>query len=218
MYDFHNNQHVADYLTSSVVSLKGQPVYVVGVYDDDQDTTGDQIRVQVQPLPFPHSIQTVKVGSLDFKPLTLGMCNLIDRDGAPAEAAYIVRIPARRWKIGLSRYGLYAFPSRQPDERGEYHPWLNINGPDHATFWLTEQPGWDMMHKDYPSFDQSKEFMEPYERRSCAFSPNFSITARGMLMYRFHNAPVGKAGHAPVLYNTYQALTEVLEEDINGEQ
>ncbi len=216
MYDFHNTQHVADYLTGCIVKKSGRPVYVAGVYDPEPSATGDDIKVQINELPGLRASKTVRVGLLSFDPLPLGMCNLLDKTGTPVEAAYIVRVPARRWKIGLSRYGLHPFPSRQPANRYDWHPWLSHDsnsGPEFAHSWLTMEPGYNMLTKDYPSFQHAKTYMEPFEMRSCAFSPNFSITATDQLMYRFHNVPVGKALNSPVLYDKYKALAEVLEED-----
>lgn len=95
-YTFYDEQHVKSYLSGSIIRVNGRAARIgKNVFTKD----GGDIYVEYWNLTTDASLEQVKLYSpaVDLNPVPLGMCNY----GPSKSVVYIVRYPARVWKVGL---------------------------------------------------------------------------------------------------------------------
>jgi hypothetical protein len=214
MYDFADANHAQAYLGGTLIRHLEGPTLVHNV--SLINPRGKKLQVQHYLLkewnegrvPHIHPLE-----EFDFKPFKLGMMNF-SVDGVITEAGYVMRTPARRWKVGLDKGGMSIVPARKAEDNFIFNL-LRDRNPDQP--WYLSEGMLNMLNRQYPSIRDAIEIIGRRSRVSVAFSPNFAITGTKKLMYRFNEVPVGKLdGGYPVLNPDYRDLQEILQEDLNA--
>jgi hypothetical protein len=215
MYDFADAQHASAYLGNTLVRHQGEPTYVHQT--SLINPRGKKLQVHHYPLKDWWEDREVRVNPIEefnFKPFRLGMMNFYV-DGVIAEAAWMQRTPARRWKVGLDKHGVCVVPARKAEDNVIFNLLRNKN-EDSA--WFLSIGMLEMLTGKYPKLGQAIDMIGRRNRVSIAFSPNFAITGTRKLIYRFNEQPVGKLdGGYPVLNPDYRDLTEILQEDLHAQ-
>ncbi len=211
-YDFSDVDHAAGYLNGSIVRWDGQPTYVHTI-SRVRDTPKLQLLVNHAPLSV-GAERTDAIHKLDFSPMNIGMYNVSIKDQF-REAIWMERIPARRWKVGVTKSGLRHVPVRT---EADNIWWSVLKEGGGFKAWNLNRDMIRMLMKDYPKYDEVMEQVRKYTRMSVAFSANFAVMAQGnKLMYRRHPEPVGKCrALGPDLQVKYKFLKEILQEDLRN--
>lgn len=200
-YDFVDDHHANGYLANSVVRYEGLPVTVTHATARTVSLVG--LGEKSKP------ITGVPVEELDLTPVPLGMCNMMQGDNI-LDAIYIMRVPHRRWKVGLTIEAL--------DCRKVRNHFTNPFGTnDYTTGDLWGKPLARCIKGEYPSLPEALHMMRHDQFRSIAVSRHFAVDAESKLYYGFNFEPVGGvAGYgATFLDPKYRELHERLQEEVN---
>jgi hypothetical protein len=204
MYDFADREHAAGYLTGSIVKHGGMPTLIHAV---DWGPRKAKLYAHHERLNMEEGIRADPLDQFDFTPFRLGMINF-KVDGVISEACWVQRVPARRWKVGITREGLTTFPVRQADDNFLYAMFRNEK-------WWAGSEMFAMLQGNYPTLDKALNMIGRRKRCSIAFSPNFAVTGERELFYRHNAEPVGNVeGREPWLRPDYADLCDVLKEDL----
>ncbi|MCI0564269.1 MAG: hypothetical protein MN733_37825 [Nitrososphaera sp.] len=208
IYDFYDRDHANNYLAGTIIRFEGRPTYVQNV-----DYVGPRSRKLLlihSPLRSVKTLQN-KLEDFDLRPWKLGMYNF-RIDGMIAEAAWMQRYPARRWKVGLDHASICVIPVRKAEDNIIFD--IIRRGNQRATQWSYNEDMANMLEQIYPTLHEALLIIGRCTRRSVAFSPNFAVTGTKKLMYRHNDEPVGRIEDGrPVLSNEYAQLPDMLEEE-----
>ena len=193
---FYDEQHARNYLTHSIIRKGHRPIFINDIQAvqngvKDWRVLYNFLGEQDQNIMFlPHH-------QVDMNPVPLGMLN----HTSTGTLWYVARRPCRNWKIGLCSQNISMRQIGQQDRDNEWP---------------------EMLHKDvemciegfYPDYTTVVKKMRKGQI-GAAFSRNFGVTG-GSLVYKTNTNPVGVAEKGePILFDTFQYLTEVLREDLN---
>lgn len=193
--DFYDEHHAASYLSNSIIRKGIRPIYILDVREADK--IGKKWRINYSFLgKDEQNILFLPHKDIDMNPVSLGMMNY--ENGS----YFVSRSPNRGWKIGLTDNNVNFLSLSKPSK--------NILGP---RIFSTEIN--DCIIGNYPDFPNALNKIRGGVE-SIAFSRRFAIKG-GSLMFKYEKAPIGIAERAgPVLFDAFQYLEEVLEEDLNG--
>src|ERR1043165_6057585 len=110
MYDFFDKDHANNYLAGTIVRHDGKPTLVQAV----ERARNGRFLVH-HSLLRAEEITVDKIEEFDLKPVPLGMYNF-RVGGVIVEAAWLQRMPQRRWKVGLDRAAVGLIPVRKADD------------------------------------------------------------------------------------------------------
>ena len=191
MKNFYDEQHARNYLLHSVIRLKSLPIMV----QDIQQMEKEKFRIVYSLLgKRDHKISFFPDKDFNLKPVPLGMMN------TQHGTYYVQRNPARGWKIGLCRDNVY------------FH---TINNSDEikARSLLDSLYMTDCVMGYHPSYKTALKAVISGKCAVQSFSRKFAING-GSLFYKTIGEAVGICERdKPVLFNDFQFLKEVLEED-----
>ena len=172
-------------LRRTIVMHGGRPVYIQEIMHHDLEVFGtDLLTGKDQKLP------SLRRKSWDFRPVRLGYVNF-----AREHAAYLRRVPARRWKQGLD--------CDQLPFRNE-----KLTSPALARTILGQ----------YPSFEKAVERTDAYEVDT-AFHKDWAVSSIGENEYvlKYRDRHVGEVNDELEyhLLDKYEFLEEALQEAVN---
>lgn len=207
--NFYDKQQAQSYLSSSIVRLNGEPIYVTNIEGSGFPncslyymTVGNQNKKGSCRL---------KDSALDFTPVPLGMMNMpAQMTGTIPIAVYCSRMPRRAWKVGLSSSALH----------------LSITTVSHETQarmaidrgrLMLSSAFRQLVVGNYPSFEKVVGRLEKaQDETSIAFSRRFALRKDNTVWYKATTEPVGRWTKNGITLNTkFQYLAEVLEEDMS---
>jgi len=203
-YDLHQAQM---YLTESIVTYKGLPIYV---RDIEQKRNGDfNISYAYLSNALSETNDSLNSGYFNFTPIPLGFVNWdgkrMDEDGKIIKYQYvfdIMRMPVRRYKIGLCRINARMYWLRERDIVPNFNSIVFSN-----TFVNT-------ILRKYPSYE---EVIEKSQKNGnlLAFSPRFAIEDGGAVFYKGSlETPIGDLVRGDIrLIEKMKFLKEVLNKD-----
>ena len=211
MYDFFDTAHLNAYLAGTILQFQGQPSWV---------RAAEMVRKvpMVSHLPLREAVEGRDLRSsplhmFNLKPYPLGMYNF-SVDGVIVEAAWMMRMPARRWKAGLDRHAIVIEPVRKAGDN-VINEILHRRESHVGASWHTNQDMADMLEGKYPKLHQALHMIGKRTRCSIAFSRNFAVTGTKNIFYRHHLEPVGTVvGGMPSLHPAYMDLRDILMEDM----
>ncbi len=201
---FFDEHQARSYLQSSVIRLHKFPIYVLGVQEVDDrhaDTNNKRFRIVYTNLgDAEDKILFLPNQKINMNPVPLGMMKTDDA------TYYVQRRPNRNWKIGLCSENIrfHLVEGRETNERKYARMPVHVNSEELR----------DCILGKYSSYGKALNDIIKGDRTSIPFSRNFAIE-RGSLVYKSIDDTVGvceKTG--PLLFDNYQYLNEILEEDM----
>ena len=192
---FFDHRHASAYLVNSVIRKGPTPILVTDVMEADEKNK--KWRLNYIPIgSSANSILFLPSTEVNMNPVPLGMIN------AHKQVVFASRIPTRGWKVGLYEHNVYFRP-------------LALDWGETAPELLRSKYLRDTILGKYPDFDKViKDIRAGHKMK--AFSRRFAVIG-GSLMYKSIGNAVGVAERTgPVLFENFNYLTEVLQEDLNG--
>ena len=194
--EFYDHHHAHMYLNNCIIRKAGTPIMI----DDVQaaDRAGKKWRLDYHELgTHERNVLFLPNRAIDMNPVPLGMLN-----GEEDGVWYMSRVPSRKWKVGLYSGNLHHYNHSNP---GLYR------GPD-----IQGQAMRDCIVGKYPDYDAVMRRIRAGKKKRLAFSRRFAVD-QGNLLFKTTQAPVGIAERGePLLFDQFNYLKEVLEEDLNG--
>lgn len=187
--DFFDVNHANLRLNATIVRLNNLPVYISEVREDWSVVIKYLLSGKSSTLP---DIRTVE--GLDISPVPLGFCQVGDT------AAYLMRMPRRRTKQGLSEDSIcmHNYMGRiSVRESGAYAKALanTILGV-------------------YPSIKNALSILERGVASSVAISRNWSLSSKHLIQYKYFGNVGTYTGGQFLLDGDYSYLQECLEKEI----
>lgn len=201
---FYDEQHARTYLIGGIIRLSGKPILI----RDLQAAAGgprDNSRFRLTYSNVGeenNSIAFLPNDKVNMLPVPLGM---MDTD---EETWYVQRNPSRGWKIGLSpdNISYQLISGRKEKNNGLVNP--RIDGGFNSKFL------YNCIIGKHPSYKEALKAISQGDRFSQAFSRQFAVN-RGGLVFKSIDDTVGVCEqNKPVLFDHFQYLKEVLEEDL----
>ena len=199
---FYDSEHADRYLRNSIITLKGQPIYVQKV--------GVKARIDTiyyYTAPFDGSIKTIacKDSDIDMTPIPLGLTNTL-HEGRP-RVVDISRMPQRAWKVGLTKNNIFA----------------RCIVTDQTLYGQQFIPSVELCNTvigKYPKYQTAIETMGEMRTGTIAFSRIFAIDSAYRLLHKHYpRIKVGRhspRGKTPILEDKFNWMQEVLQESLNG--
>lgn len=199
---FFDEQHARTYLIGSIIRYKNKPIYIKDLQNTERG--GDHLKkYKVIYTPVgedDNSILFIPNARIDMTPVPLGMMN------TNSHTWYVQRNPSRGWKVGLDSSNIsYQIISGQALEN------MGKNKPNHGfnSRYLNK-----CIMGDYPTYKEALRKISEGDRFSTAFSRKFAVN-RGGLVFKSIDDTIGVCERkGPVLFDHFQYLQEVLEEDM----
>lgn len=201
---FYDEQHAKTYLIGGIIRLNDKPIFIRDLQETaDGARKGSRFRVTYSLVGEENnSIVFLPNIKINMMPVPLGM---MDTD---EETWYVQRNPSRGWKIGLNTDNIsYQLISGQKNIRvtgGFPRPDILFN----SNFL------YDCIVGRHPSYKEALKTVSQGDRFSQAFSRQFAVN-RGGLVFKSVDDTVGVCErNKPILFDHFQYLQEVLEEDL----
>ncbi len=211
---FWDLQHAMSYLTGCIIrTTEGEPIVVLECFaprDERDDQAARQPKfggITAAHLIMDGATIWVDKDRLDLSPVPLGFINITNAGGRP-RVVYTSRLPARIWKVGLTNHSIILTA-----------PYPDAWQPAIGAVWKRSCMA-DTIRGHFPSLQACQKAIRKDTRNDMlAFSRRFALRSGNKLYYKTLGEPVGvlRAG-VPDLFEDYQYLKEVLEEDQNGRQ
>lgn len=193
--EFYDYKHASMYLDGCVIRKAHIPIIIQGVQQADLE--GKKWRIDYRELASPETnMLFLPNRAVNMNPVPLGMIN-----GKEEGVWFVSRQALRQWKVGLSKNNIVYHD----------HGYGEFRKPE-----ITSAAMRDCILGTYPQYDQVVDGIRAGKRKLWAFSRRFCLNT-GNLLFKSNPAPVGIAERgAPVLFDQYDYLKEMLEEDLDG--
>ena len=194
---FYDSQHAHQYLTSSVLLHKGEPIQITEVQDGKFPWV---VRFQL--------INNTKSGKcfitdLDLKSPALGMANIEGRDSNIVFPVYYSRVPIRQWKIGLSRNNTSMKQLLKSPAVSREMQMPDFAFPGRGIF--------SAIRGEYPTLDQALRQFNNFSALGVAFDRHWAVDRNKKLYYKSLGR-VGSIGTTSPKFNRdYTYLDKVFE-------
>lgn len=216
---FYNTEQATFYLSDSLIRYKNLPIFVYKIVRENQEdkivyydgfTEGEWWRVFDEEINWPYRKKEknkilLSDLNLDFNPVNLGFINILNRTDI-FSCSYLLRYPRRSYKIGLNISNLTSVR-------------LNLNKrlfsdsiPKHFILFSTSLT--KTILGEYPSYEEASEIIRKDKNNSIAFSRRFALDSKH-IYYKFSEKVGENKDNKVKLFDKYQFLSEVLEEDKN---
>jgi hypothetical protein len=216
---FYDRNHVARYLTNTMIRVNNEPAWVVDTGHDGEDYTMSYVTkfkdVAGGSVPDLRFMKQCRVAedNVNLNPIPLGMVNLETNRTNTGQTVkvctYTVRMPKRQWIIGLSPRTMHYY-GPEPSAIRDHD--ILIDG----SFILYSDGMKKTILNDFPSFRRARELVMKDRTYSVAFSRRWRLTRRGELKYKWFPDVIGLVSDAGqiTLARDKQYLEQALYEDI----
>ncbi len=204
--DFYDGDQANMYLSNSLIRVKDEPVYVLGINSRSSglhirfyETLAGDREDEATELPIGHK-------SIDMNPVPLGFCNIryTFSDERTKDVIEIYRKPIRGYRIGLCRNNM-SYDQVFGGEN-EYDPRNLLVCPELVK----------TIKGIYPKYEETLKYVTNEMGLVQAFGRRFAIQNMGgtiNLLYSKSKTPVGTCDRrGPHLFDTHKYLQEALME------
>lgn len=199
---FFDLNQASSYLRGSVIRVDDEPIYVHDVqHGEGRGNKGMSIEYSVirEGLGKVFHID-VADKKVDMTPVPLGMCSY--HDGDSFRCYYIMRLPVRKWKIGLTKENIDILTVQTGQNAGGA---INMLFPQ--TFLV------DCIEGKYVGLTEAIKALKR-RRGVIPFSRRFAIDHEHSVWYKGHNLSVGWFENGQVnLDKDHTYLSEIMMED-----
>ena len=201
--EFFDKAMAQRYLKHSVVRVDGGAVYILDVSRSANRRGFDIVYQDIASGR--HGKVDVNSLRVDLNPIPVGMMQY------NGNTVYLVRMPVRRWKIGLSANNCQAWNTYPGNIEKKLYVGANI------THLITSSSFAKAAQKDYDDVRVARGNSTRYT--SVPFSQRFAVRSTGAIVYKNFNDTVGEVmegdeGWVGVLKPRYEFLTQALNEDL----
>lgn len=201
---FHDHDHAYRYLTSSVIRLGEEPIYVmdIGVKKDGRFSI---VYKTVGRVEANKSI-AIDDERVNMNPVSLGYMNVKEPFTNNCDVRVAFRRPYRGWKIGLCYDNLMLFTQNHNQISGMDRLYNDVFNAGFLR---------DTIMGKYPSYRQALNLAE--NGVPCAFSRRFSFNKDARLCFNQLVKPVGRLdrNRQVKLDDGYEYLAQILTEDMS---
>ncbi len=195
--EFYDHHQAHMYLNNCIIRKANVPIMIEDVQAADRG--GKKWRLDYRELgQNGRNVLFLPNRAIDMNPVPLGMLN-----GEENGVWHVSRMASRKWKVGLYSGNTHYYGHGRAT--GGYHK-PNITGEAMR----------NCIMGNYPDYTTIIRRIRAGKKQTLAFSRRFCVD-QGNLMFKTTKDPVGIAERgAPVLFDQFHYLKEVLEEDLNG--